>query len=107
MSAGDDLSFVVPASHPMLAGHFPGRPIVPGAFLLATIAQLATRWLARDAVATPARITGVRVAKFTRPVLPGETCRVSFSPGAGGLRFTLLRGEAPCVTGTLTLDGDG
>ena len=55
----------VPANHPSLAGHFPGRPVVPAVVLLdATMAAIETRgeFSLRKIVA----------AKFLQPVLPDE-----------------------------------
>ncbi|MBO1324792.1 AMP-binding protein [Acetobacter sp. TBRC 12305] len=53
---------VIPASHPCLAGHFPGRPVVPGVVLLEEGLALAGL--------CPTRIEQV---KFLRPVSPDET----------------------------------
>jgi 3-hydroxymyristoyl/3-hydroxydecanoyl-(acyl carrier protein) dehydratase len=49
--------------HPTGAGHFPGNPIIPGALLLDRILQT---------VAPGGGRLDVRVAKFLRPVRPGD-----------------------------------
>jgi 3-hydroxyacyl-[acyl-carrier-protein] dehydratase len=59
------------ANDPMFAGHFPGRPILPGVFQLE---------MARDAAEMtlncPLALREIRRAKFQRPILPGEIVRV-------------------------------
>src|ERR1700728_1876612 len=35
--------------HPIFAGHFPGRPVVPGACLLQLVEELMTRVMGKDA----------------------------------------------------------
>lgn len=62
--------FRVPADHPSLAGHFPGRPIVPGVLLLdAALTALD----AATGLRAPLQL--VRV-KFLAPVLPEEPVSV-------------------------------
>ncbi len=88
--------FSVPAGHPSLAGHFPGRPIVPGVLLLDAVLQAA-------APCAPRRILR---AKFAAPVGPGEEVEIGFERrGAGRLLFacrcrgvTVLFGEVECAT---------
>jgi len=56
---------LVPAAHPALAGHFPGRPLVPAVVLLdAVLAEIRTRG---DFV-----LRSIPVVKFLHPVLPEE-----------------------------------
>lgn len=60
-------TFSIAADHPCLAGHFPGRPVVPAVLLLQSVA---------DALQTPLAsraLRGVTAAKFLQPVLPGQT----------------------------------
>jgi 3-hydroxymyristoyl/3-hydroxydecanoyl-(acyl carrier protein) dehydratase len=62
------VDFELPAEHPALFGHFPGRPIVPGALLLAQALQAllaAPHWAARLGAAP--RLASV---KFLAPVEP-------------------------------------
>lgn len=99
-------TFTLPATHPMFAGHFPGNPIVPGAYLLALVVQRANDWLQAQGAA--ARVTGVASAKFTRPVRPDEGCAILFGAAAGsGLRFRLQVDDQPCAGGLLALTATG
>jgi 3-hydroxymyristoyl/3-hydroxydecanoyl-(acyl carrier protein) dehydratase len=98
-------SFAVPAGHPMFAGHFPGNPIVPGAYLLALVQRHADDWL--RAQARSERVAGVASAKFLRPLRPDEQCTIAFAaPERARLRFRLEVAGAPCASGTLMLDAD-
>ena len=87
------IRFEVPPGHPALAGHFPGRPILPGVVLLDAVLQAAGLGQAHR----------VR-AKFTAPVLPGDAVEIALTPRAGGrVGFictcggkTVLSGELAC-----------
>lgn len=67
------------ADNPILAGHFPGCPIVPGAIILEAAAQMAgVGLLAGDPITRnigPGHVGmlgAVRKCSFKRPVLPGD-----------------------------------
>ncbi len=95
-------SFSLPASHPMFAGHFPGNPIVPGAYLLALVEQRANDWLRQQGQST--QVAGVSAVKFVRPLRPDEECDLAFGTPAGDrLRFQLEVAGTPCAGGTFTL----
>lgn len=59
--------WVVPADHGAFAGHFPGRPILPGVVIL-------DRVLLSAAASLGVPDAGCRIAsaKFLRPVEPGQ-----------------------------------
>ena len=66
-------SFRIPASHPSLPGHFPGRPIVPGVVLLDEVMALA-------ALAHPGRrVAGLPAVKFLHPVRAEQDVAVHLS----------------------------
>lgn len=68
------------ANDPTFAGHFPGRPLLPGVFQL-EMARLAAEWV----LGTPLSVREISKAKFLRPILPEETVR---------LELKLLRKES-------------
>lgn len=90
-------SVTVSADHPCLAGHFPGRPIVPAVLLLdrVTDAVLARfpRW----------RLASVGSAKFLRPVLPETslTLHLSLDTDSGRARFRCALAEGDAAVGEL------
>ena len=68
-------AFCIPADHPSLPGHFPGRPIVPGVVLLDAAFALI---LARHPGYAPAALPAIR---FTKPVRPGQPVDVACDGG--------------------------
>ena len=89
----------VPASHPSLAGHFPGRPIAPGVVLLDAVLRSAEAWLGRAiSVSTLAH------AKFTAPLLPEENAQLQLTLSGDELKFTITRADAPIAQGAFRLD---
>jgi 3-hydroxymyristoyl/3-hydroxydecanoyl-(acyl carrier protein) dehydratase len=88
------------ADHPMLPGHFPGHPVVPGAYLLAWVVKEANAWLAAQGDART--VAGVARAKFLRPLQPEQTFHCAWMPGES-LRFALATDEATIASGTLLL----
>jgi 3-hydroxyacyl-[acyl-carrier-protein] dehydratase len=85
---------LVPETHATAAGHFPGRPVVPGALLLDEVAR---------ALAGSGALN-FRSVKFLAPVRHGEPIELRWQSEDGGLyRFEIRRtGEpSPVVAGTL------
>lgn len=72
-------TFVIAADHPAFAGHFPGRPIVPGVVLL----DCAIRAIesAEQISLLPGQIGA---AKFLQPVGPGAELQVIYRTGTSG-----------------------
>ena len=73
-------SFCVPPLHPVLAGHFPTAPLVPGVLLLDGV-----RRACELAFAAPLAIRAVLDVRFLQPVQPGEVLTLSVA----------VSGEAP------------
>jgi 3-hydroxyacyl-[acyl-carrier-protein] dehydratase len=65
------LGFSIPHDHPSLAGHFPGRAIVPGVVVLDAVIAL----ILRDRPLS--RVTGLDHVKFLTPILPGSEVTVA------------------------------
>ena len=57
----------IDTAHPCLAGHFPGNPIVPAVVILDEVAAVLERQNPGE------QVSAIPVAKFSRPLRPGET----------------------------------
>jgi 3-hydroxyacyl-[acyl-carrier-protein] dehydratase len=91
----------VPADHPALPGHFPGRPIAPGVLLLEAVLRSAEAWLGRAL-----SVAALSHAKFTAPLAPEEEARLQLTVSGNELKFTITRGEAPIAQGAFRLNQD-
>jgi len=92
------MNFVVPADHPCLPGHFPGRPLVPGVVVLERVLQAL-----RAQYGEP---VGLRLpqVKFLQPLRPGQPARVELDGTAPRWRFRVRRGEELLVSGELVAE---
>jgi 3-hydroxyacyl-[acyl-carrier-protein] dehydratase len=67
----------VSANEPHFAGHFPGRPVMPGVLILEAMAQAAGILVFRTQQSRPDEnsvyyYAGIDNARFKRPVVPGD-----------------------------------
>jgi 3-hydroxymyristoyl/3-hydroxydecanoyl-(acyl carrier protein) dehydratase len=90
------LALPIETDHPAYAGHFPGRPILPGVVLLDR---------AKSALenASGLAITGIAMAKFLSPSLPGEALALDYEATDTALRFEIRCGERRIATGRFAL----
>lgn len=85
----------VPVDHPAFAGHFPGRPILPGVLLLDHAV-----WLAQTQLGHTQGAGQIAQVKFLSPGGPGEELRFVFSRSArGALAFAVHSGAREVATG--------
>ena len=89
----------IPADHPALPGHFPGRPIVPAVVLLQCVLDEAERWLGKKL-----SVGGLPQAKFSAPLLPEQDAQLELRLTKNELRFSVTR-EAQVVTQGLFATG--
>ena len=95
-------SFVIPSTHPSLAGHFPGNPVTPGVVTIDHVVRGLTRHLPGTS------LHGLPRVKFLRPLLPDTEVKVTYQFKSENLyRFSgessgmvILKGQIQLVTGT-------
>ncbi len=91
----------IDAGHAALAGHFPGAPVLPGVVLL----DETVRALEQAQGGAPLHWT-VGVAKFLKPVQPGETLTLEYEPlPNGSMRFAVSSAGHPVANGVLRPSG--
>jgi 3-hydroxyacyl-[acyl-carrier-protein] dehydratase len=90
----------IPASHPALPGHFPGRPIVPAVVLLQCVLDEAGRWLGRELSAR-----ALPQAKFSAPLLPEQDAELELRLAGNELRFSVTRDSEVVARGRFALAG--
>ena len=88
----------VAAAEPLLVGHFPGHPIMPGVLIIEALAQAGALLAARQSSFDPLRqvmyLMTIDKAKFRQPVLPGDVLRLEVVPLRKGTLVWKMRGEA-------------
>jgi beta-hydroxyacyl-ACP dehydratase FabZ len=64
----------VTANEPMLTGHFPGNPLLPGVYMIEALAQLGGIIVLEpgDMARKLVYLVGIDKVKFRRPVVPGD-----------------------------------
>jgi 3-hydroxyacyl-[acyl-carrier-protein] dehydratase len=88
-------------AEPAFGGHFPGRPILPGIFLIEAVAQTAGVMLGTTAPPEPGGtplLAAVNRFKFLHPVLPGQELRIVTTRLTGA-------GKMACIEGKVTVNG--
>jgi 3-hydroxymyristoyl/3-hydroxydecanoyl-(acyl carrier protein) dehydratase len=90
--------FLLISEAPFLAGHFPGRPILPGVAII-DAALMACR---AAAGARHLRLDAISAARFFAAVLPGDELTLCATPaGAGAWRATARANGVLCARMTL------
>jgi 3-hydroxymyristoyl/3-hydroxydecanoyl-(acyl carrier protein) dehydratase len=91
------VSKAVAAAHPVVTGHFPGEPIVPGAWLLASIERAA-----RERFGAALTVSGIPEARFREVLRPEDPFLIVFEQLADDrLAFAVERDSSRIADGTL------
>ncbi|MHB8496002.1 MAG: AMP-binding protein [Casimicrobiaceae bacterium] len=83
--------------HPSFDGHFPGRPLLPGAVLLAEVLEAVLADPELAAAVGPAPRLGA--AKFLAPIGPGAVLALRFEATPTALRFEISNGKRVAASG--------
>ena len=98
----------VSINEPFFQGHFPGAAVMPGVLVVEALAQVGAVLALREIEDRDSKLvlfTGIREARFRRPVVPGDTLRLEVTALRIGSRVQRMRGEAK-VEGQLVADAD-
>ncbi len=87
------------SDHPAFAGHFPGRPIVPGVQLLDRTQRIVESQYGLT-------LAGLQVAKFLSPAGPNDALELEYEVAENHVRFEIRCGTRRIATGKfLVADG--
>ena len=98
----------VSINEPFFQGHFPGAPVMPGVLVVEALAQVGAVLALREIEDRDSKLvlfTGIREARFRKPVVPGDTLTLEVTALRIGSRVQRMRGEAK-VDGQLVADAD-
>lgn len=91
-------SFLVPAEHPAIPGHFPGDPVVPGVVILDAVRRAAAQCLAPGT-----GIAALPQVKFVSPLRPGTEAVIDLELRGTLLQFVVSRDDQVVAKGTFEL----
>lgn len=95
----DVAHWIVPADHPAFAGHFPGRPILPGVVLLDMVLHVVA-----DAAGIGLEACEIGAVKFLSPAKPGDTLEIRHDfPADGTICFDITAGARKIASGNIVL----
>src|SRR3989441_8912872 len=98
----------VSINEPFFQGHFPGAPVMPGVLVIEALAQCGAILALREIEDRDQKLvlfTGIKEARFRRPVVPGDTLILEVTALRVGSRIQRMHGEAR-VEGKLAADAD-
>src|SRR5437868_3547395 len=89
-------------------GHFPGAPVMPGVLVIEALAQCGAILALREIENRDQKLvlfTGIREARFRRPVVPGDSLVLEVRALRVGSRIQRMHGAAK-VDGQLCADAE-
>ena len=89
-------------------GHFPSAPVMPGVLVIEALAQCGAILALREIADRDQKLvlfTGIKEARFRRPVVPGDTLMLEVTALRFSPRVQRMRGEAR-VDGQLCADAE-
>ncbi len=98
----------VSINEPFFQGHFPGAPVMPGVLVIEALAQVGAVLALREIDDRDQKLvlfSGIKEARFRRPVTPGDTLILEVTAMRIGSRVQRMRGEAR-VDGQLVADAE-